>query len=129
MVVLGIAAAVIAVTLVVLVCFMIPAFVEVRKTAAATREFLSCVEKEIKPVLQDMHEMLIDLKIISEEAATKAEDVKVFMEELGNAGRNIRTINTLVSGVTGFVAKSSMWATGAKVAGKLIADKILKKRG
>jgi uncharacterized protein YoxC len=129
MVVLGIAAAVIAVTLVVLVCFMIPAFVEVRKTAAATREFLSCVEKEIKPVLLDMHEMLTDLKVISVEAATKAEDVKIFMEELGNAGRNIRTINTLVSGITGFVVKSSMWATGAKVAGKLIAERILKKRG
>ena len=129
MVVLGIAAAVIAVTLVVLVCFMIPAFVEVRKTAAATREFLSCVEKDIKPVLREMHEMLTDLKVISEEAATKAEDVKIFMEELGNAGRNIRTINTLVSGVTGLLAKSSMWATGAKVAGKLIASRILKKRG
>ena len=129
MLVLSIAVAVMAVTLIVLACFMIPAFVEVRKTAAASREFLSCVEKEIKPVLREMHEMLTDLKVISEEAATKAEDVKIFMEELGNAGRNIRTINSVVGGVTGFLSKSSLWMTGAKVAGKLIAERIFKKRG
>lgn len=129
MLLLSIAVTVMAVTLVVLACFMIPAFMEIRKTAAATRDFLSGIEKDIKPVLHDMHDTLTDLKVITEEAATKAEDVKIFMEELGNAGRNIRTINAVVGGVTGFLSKSSLWMTGAKVAGKLIADKIFKKRG
>lgn len=129
MLALSIAVVVMAVTLVVLACFMIPAFMEVRRTATAVREFLDCIEKDIKPVLNDMHDTLTDLKVITEEAATKAEDVKIFMEELGNAGRNIRTINTVVGGVTGFLSKSSIWMTGAKVAGKLIADKIFKKRG
>lgn len=129
MLVLSIAVAVMAVTLIVLACFMIPAFMEIRRTAAATREFLACIEKDIKPVLHDMHDTLTDLKVITEEAATKAEDVKIFMEELGNAGRNIRTINAVVGGVTGFLSKSSLWMTGAKVAGKLIADTIFKKRG
>ena len=129
MVVLSIAAAVMAITLLVLAGFMIPAFVEMRKTAAAGRAFLSSMENEIKPVLREMQETLNDLRLITEEAATKADDVKLFMEELGNAGRNIRTINTVVGGVTGLLAKSSLWATGARVAGKLIAERIFKKRG
>ena len=87
------------------------------------------MENEIKPVLREMQETLNDLRLITEEAATKADDVKLFMEELGNAGRNIRTINTVVGGVTGLLAKSSLWATGARVAGKLIAERIFKKRG
>ncbi len=129
MVVIGISVTVMALTMVVLACFMIPAFIEIRKTAVSSREFLACVEKDIKPVLHNLQETLNDLKIITEEASSKIEDVGLFMEELGNAGRTMRTINTVVGGVTGLMAKSSVWMTGAKVAGKLVVDNIIKKRG
>lgn len=129
MVVIGISVTVMAVTLVVLACFMIPAFIEIRKTAVASREFLSCVEKDIKPVLHNLQDTLNDLKIITEEASSKVEDVGLFMEGLGNTGRTMRTLNTVVGGVTGMMTKSSLWVTGAKVAGKLVVDRILKKRG
>ena len=129
MVLLSIAAAVITVTLIVLACVMIPAFLELRKTAVAVRQFATFMEIELKPLMHDMRDTLTDLKVITEEAATRADDVKIFMEELGNAGRTIRTVNNVIGGITGFVAGSSLWLTGAKVAGKLITDKLLKKRG
>ncbi|ACM19191.1 hypothetical protein Geob_0829 [Geotalea daltonii FRC-32] len=129
MVVIGISVTIMAITLVVLACFMIPAFVEIRKTAAASREFLACVEKDIKPVLQNLQDTLTDLKIITEEASSKIEDVGLFMEELGNAGRTMRTVNSVVGGVTGLMGKTSLWMTGAKVAGKILVDQIIKKRG
>ncbi|GAB7028256.1 DUF948 domain-containing protein [Geotalea toluenoxydans] len=129
MVVIGISVTIMAITLVVLACFMIPAFVEIRKTAVASREFLACVEKDIKPVLQNLQDTLTDLKIITEEASSKIEDVGLFMEELGNAGRTMRTVNSVVGGVTGLMGKTSLWMTGAKVAGKILVDQIIKKRG
>lgn len=129
MVVIGISVTIMAITLVVLACFMIPAFIEIRKTAAASREFLACVEKDVKPVLQNLQATLTDLKIITEEASGKIEDVGLFMEELGNAGRTMRTINNVVGGLTGLMGKTSLWMTGAKVAGKILVDQIIKKRG
>lgn len=129
MVVIGIAVTVVAITMVVLACFMIPAFIEIRKTAVASREFLARVENDIKPVLNNLQETLNDLKIITEEASGKVEDLGLFMEEMGNAGRNIRTINAVVGGVTGLMTKSSLWMTGAKVAGKIVVDRIINKRG
>ncbi|WP_243369990.1 DUF948 domain-containing protein [Geotalea sp. SG265] len=129
MIVIGISVTVMAITLVVLACFMIPAFVEIRKTAVASREFIACVEKDMKPVLQNLQGALTDLKVITEEASSKIEDVGLFMEELGNAGRTIRTINSVVGSVTGLMSKTSLWMTGAKVAGKILVDRITNKRG
>jgi len=51
------------------------------------------------------------------------------MEELGNAGRNLRTINNVVGTVAGVLGGSTLWVTGAKVAGKYLIERISRKRG
>ncbi len=129
MVLLSISAAIIAVTLIVMAWIMVPAFVELKKTAINLREVANRMENELNPVIQEIRYTLAEVKLITGEAATKADDVKIFMEELGNAGRTIRTINNVVGGVTGFLASSSLWFTGARVAGKFITDKLSRKRG
>lgn len=129
MVVIGVAVTIMAITLIALACVMIPAFIEIRKTAVATRTALTSLETDLKPVLQSLQGSLADLKIVTEEAANKIEDVGLFMEELGNAGRTMRTINMVVSSLTGVMTKGSLWMTGAKVAGKMVVEQILKKRG
>ncbi len=123
------AVAVMAITLVVLAAFMIPAFIELRKTAVAAREFLVGKDSELKPIIRDLQETLADLRILTQGAAEKVDDVKVFMESMGDAGRSIQTINTVVGGVATVIGRSSLWLTGAKVAGKFILDRISKKRG
>ncbi len=123
------AVAVMAITLVVLAAFMIPAFIELRKTATAAREFLVGKESELKPIIRDLQETLADLRVLTQGAAENVEDVRVFMESMGDAGRSIQTINTVVGGVATVVGRSSLWLTGAKVAGKFILDRIIKKRG
>lgn len=121
--------AVMAITLVVLAAFMIPAFIELRKTAAAAREFLVGKESELKPIIRDLQETLADLRVLTQGAAENVDEVKVFMESVGDAGRSIQTINTVVGGVATVIGRSSLWLTGAKVAGKFIIDRISKKRG
>ncbi len=121
--------AVMAITLVVLAAFMIPAFIELRKTAAAAREFLVGKESELRPIIRDLQETLADLRILTQGAAENVDEVKVFMESVGDAGRSIQTINTVVGGVATVIGRSSLWLTGAKVAGKFIIDRISKKRG
>jgi uncharacterized protein YoxC len=121
--------AVMAITLVVLAAFMIPAFIELRKTAAAAREFLVGKESELKPIIRDLQEAMADLRVLTQGAAENVDEVKVFMESVGDAGRSIQTINTVVGGVATVIGRSSLWLTGAKVAGKFIIDRISKKRG
>jgi uncharacterized protein YoxC len=126
--IISLAIAVMAVTLAVLTAFMIPAFIEIRKTAAATRKFIIYTESELNPALKQLNETLTELKSISETVASRAGDLNVFMEAMGDTGRNLRTINNVVGAVAGVMVGSSAWITGARVAGKLIVDRFLQKR-
>lgn len=129
MVVISIAVAIVAITFVVLAVFAIPAFIEARKTAMAAREFFSRTETELQPVLKDLRCLIDDLKTMAAEASEKTGEVKLFMEALGDTGRNLRIINTVVGTVAGALSTSSLWITGARVAGKFIIDRVSKKGG
>ncbi len=128
MLIINIAAAVIAVTLVVLAAFVIPAIIEVRKTAIATRQFLDMAEMELQPALKELRQLLMELKDMADSAAGGMDDVKVFMSSLGEAGRNIHSVNTVLGNVAGFFNKSSFWMTTALTAGKFMFDRLKKKR-
>jgi uncharacterized protein YoxC len=125
---IGVAVVVMAVTMVILVAFLIPVCIEIRKTATAMREFIAGTESDLKPVLYELRKTLHELKSITEGAATKTEDVKQFMEALGDTGRNLRTINNVVGAMAGVLASSSAWITGARVAGSFLLERLSKKR-
>lgn len=126
---IALSAAVAALALVVLTIVVIRTSIEVRKTAIKARTFMEQVETEIKPVILDLHETLGNLKVLSEGAAEKIDDMKSFMEAAGDTGRSLHTINSVVGNVTGLVSKSSLWMTGLKVTGKFLLNRMIKKRG
>ncbi len=128
MLIINIAAVVIAVTLVVLAAFLIPAIIELRKTAIATRDFLAMTEMELHPALKELRQLLMELKDMADSAAGGMDDVKVFMSSLGEAGRNIHSVNSIIGNVAGFFNKSGFWMTTALTAGKFMFDRLKKKR-
>ncbi len=125
---INLAVVVMAITAVVIAAFLIPALIEIRKTAITLRQASERVESEFKPVLHELHKTLSELKCIVEGVATKTDDVKSFMEALGDTGRNLRTINHVVGAVAGVLASSSAWVVGARAAGKVILERLLTKR-
>jgi uncharacterized protein YoxC len=125
---ISLAVVIIAITVVVLVAFMIPAFIEIRKTAVSIREISVRSENELIPVLNELHKTLTAVKSLAEGAATKTEDVKSFLDALGDTGRNLRTINNVVGTVAGVLSSSSAWLVGAKVAGRFILERLSRKR-
>jgi len=125
---IDLAVVLIAITIIVLAAFTIPAVIEIRKTAVALREFTLNAENELKPVLHELHKTLAELKSFAEMTTARGDDVRSFMEALGETGRNLRTINSVVGTVAGFLANTSVWAVGAKAAGKLILERLSKKR-
>ena len=124
-----IALIVIAAALCILVLTLVPTFLTIRRTAASVGELAEMVRSELKPTLQELTGVLAELKSVSGGVAEYNDDVKRFMSELGTAGDNLHTINRSVGVVTNVLNTTSVWATGAKVAGKYMFDKYLKKRG
>lgn len=126
---LNVAAVIIAVAMIVLVVFLIPLIMELRRTATTVRGFVERMEAQVTPTLTELNRTLADLQVLTSGAAEKVEDIQCFMSAVGETGRGLRTISTVVSGAASALTKSSLWLTGAKVAGSFVMDKIIKKRG
>jgi uncharacterized protein YoxC len=125
---IGLAAGLIAITFAILAAFLIPAVIEIRKTVIALREFTVNAENELKPILHELQNTLTELKGLAGATAARADEVRSFTEALGETGKNLRTINSVVGTVAGLLANTSVWAVGAKAAGKMILESLSKKR-
>ncbi|GFO59812.1 hypothetical protein GMST_21370 [Geomonas silvestris] len=126
---LEITSAVTALTLVVLAFCLIPVLLELKQTAISLRTFSDTLQLELKPLIKDLRDTVADVKVVTNSAAANADGINLFMEELGHAGHNIRMINRVIGVASTIVSGSSGWLTGARVAGKFIADRLLKKKG
>ncbi len=124
-----IALIIIAVTFCILVLTLIPTLLTIKRTAASVGELAEMIQNELKPTLQELTGVLTELKSAGSGMAEYNADVKHFMSELGEAGNHLHTINRTVGVVTGVLDTTSVWATGAKVAGKYVIERYLKKRG
>lgn len=129
MILINLAAVVVAVAMIVVVAILVPLILEMRRTAAVVRDFITNMESQLTPALKDLHETLADIKIITNGAAVKIDDLQAFMEAAGDAGRGLRKINLVIGGTADVLTRSSLWLTGAKVAGSYLLDKFTKKRG
>ena len=118
-----------AVTLVVMSLCLIPVLFELRKTAISVRNIAESMQDEIKPLIKELRDTVADIQVVTSSTAANAEGVNLLLDELGQAGHNIRMINKVIGVASQLAATSSAWMAGARVAGKVIADRIIKKRG
>ena len=125
----GIILIVLTVAICALVLTLIPTLLTIKRTANSVGELAEMVQSELKPALQELTSVLTELKTVGGGVAEYNDDVKRFMSELGAAGDNLHTINRSVGVVTNVLNTTTVWATGAKVAGKYMLELYLKKRG
>jgi len=128
MIFVNIAAVVVAAAVVVLVIFLVPLIRELKATAISLREIASRVENDILPTVKELHEVLNEVSVITEGAAEGMESVKSLMSAVGETGRSLHTIGSVVSNAAGTLSRSTLWLTGAKVAGKYLMERLTKKR-
>lgn len=125
----GIALIIIAVSLLILVLTLLPAIVSIKRTSESVCSLSDMVQEELKPTLQELTVILTELKTVGGGIAERTDDVKQFMSALGDTGTNLRSLNRSVGVVTSTLSAASIWATGAKVAGKYVLERYLKKKG
>lgn len=127
MIIINIAALVVAIAVVALVVALVPLIRELKATAVTLRELAVNLETDILPTIKELHDALADLNVLTAGAAEKVEDIQCFMSAVGETGRGLRTITTVVGGAAGALAKSSLWLTGVKAAGTFMLDRFTKK--
>lgn len=125
----GIALIIVAIAFCVLVLTLIPTILAVRRTADSVSALNDVVQQELKPTIRELAAVLAELRTISCGVAEHTDDVRSFMSALGETGANLRSINRTVGVATGVLNATSVWVTGARVAGKYVLERYLKKRG
>jgi uncharacterized protein YoxC len=125
----GIVLIIIAIAFCVLVLAMVPTILTVKRTAESVASLSDMLQKELKPAIQELTEVLTELKTVGGGIAGHTDDIMGFMSALGETGNNLNTINRSVRVVTTALNTTSLWATGIKVAGKYMIERYLKKRG
>jgi len=125
----GILLIIIAGVLCIMVVALIPTLMALKRTASTLSSLSDMLQKELRPAIQELTAVLSELKFVGREVAAHTDDVKRFMTALGETGDNLHTINRSVSGVTGALKSTSAWAVGAKVAGRYLIERYLKKWG
>jgi uncharacterized protein YoxC len=80
----------------VLVSGMVPAFLQIRRTARQAEEFLRVTELELKPALAELKEAIRHLNRLSEQVTGGMEKVGGTLEAIKETGETVRIANDLV---------------------------------
>lgn len=124
-----IALIVIAVALTLLVLILIPTILSIKRTVESVGNLSEMVLKELKPTIQEMTMVLNEFKTVGGGVAEHTDDVRRFMTALGETGSSLTALNRSVGVFTNVMSLTSLWATGARAAGKYIVEYYLKKKG
>lgn len=139
----GIALIIIAVAFLVLVFALLPTIAAIKKTAVSAGSLADMMQTELKPVIQELNNLqrelkpliqetcvvVAEMKVVGGGVAEHTDDVRRFMAALGDTGTNLSSINRSVGTVVGALNTTTAYITGAKVAGKYLIERYLKKRG
>jgi len=79
-----------------LVCGVVPAFVQIRRTARQAEEFLRLIELEFRPALIDLKEVIRHLNRVSDTVTVGVEKVGGTLEAIQEVGQTVRIANELV---------------------------------
>lgn len=124
----SIAALIAAVSVAVLVIFLIPAVQNIRKAAQSFAALSDLLTNELKPTIKELNQVLAELKTVGGGMAEHTDDVKRFMSALGDTGTQLSSINRSVGTVTGLLNQAGAVATGLKVAGTYLLESYIKRK-
>jgi uncharacterized protein YoxC len=124
----AIAALIAAIAVAVLVLFLIPAIQSLKKTAQSVATLADLLSSELKPTINELNQVLAELKTVGGGVAEHTDDVKRFMSALGDTGTQISTINRSIGVVAGLLTQVGAVTTGAKVAGTYLLENYLKRK-
>lgn len=79
-----------------LVCGMIPALIQLRRTAKQAEDFLRLVELELRPTLIELKEVIGSLNRASDQVTGGMEKMGGTLEAIAEAGQTVRDANQLV---------------------------------
>lgn len=118
------AALLVAVAFMVLVGFLIPVLVQMRKTVEESEQLLAKMNAELPPLMEELRTVSRNLNELSSQARQGVEHATVLLHAVGEVGESVQQIHNVVRGSSGTVLTNVMGA----VAGVRAAARVMRNR-
>lgn len=129
MTLVSVAALIVALAVIILIGVLIPVILELKRTTVTVREFIVRTEDALAPALAELRQTLTDVRVMTDAAASRRDDITTLMSAMGETGENIHRLNDILDGAVTVVEKPAMYWAGLKAAAQNIAGHFTRKGG
>lgn len=125
-----IAALLVAVACVVLVGFLVPVLIQVRKTVAESEQLLAKMNAELPPLVGELRAASQHVNQLTEQARDGVEHAAVLLHAVGEVGESVQEVHNVVRGSSGtLITNVASVLAGFKAATKVMRERYRKEGG
>ena len=124
MTIVEISAILVAVAFAVLVGYLVPVLIQVRKTVAESEQLLAKMNNDLPPLIGELRAMSHNVNDLTEQARTGVEHAAVLLHAVGEVGESVQYMHDVVKGSSG----SMLTNVASVVAGFKAATQVMKER-
>ncbi|MDN5940603.1 MAG: DUF948 domain-containing protein [Nitrospira sp.] len=124
MTIVEIAAILVAVAFVVLVGFLVPVMIQVRKTVGESEQLLAKMNQDLPPLLGEIRAASQHVNELTKQARGGVEHAAVLLHAVGEVGESVQQVHNVVRGSSG----SMLSNVASVVAGLKAATHVMKER-
>jgi uncharacterized protein YoxC len=124
MTIIEIAAILVAAAFALLVGYIVPVLIQVRKTVAESEQLLAKMNNDLPPLIGELRAMSHNVNDLTEQARIGVEHAAVLLHAVGEVGESVQHVHEVVKGSSG----SMLTNVASVVAGVKAATKVMKER-
>jgi uncharacterized protein YoxC len=124
MTIVEIAVILVAVAFAVLVGYLVPVMIQVRKTVAESEQLLAKMNHDLPPLIGELRAMSHNMNELTEQARGGVEHAAALLHAVGEVGESVQHVHDVVKGSSG----SMLTNVAGVVAGLKAATRVMKER-
>lgn len=125
MTIVEIAAILIAVAFAVLVGYLVPVLIQVRKTVAESEQLLSKMNAEVPSLVAELRSMSQNLNDLTDQARAGVEHAAVLLHAVGEVGESVQQVHNVVRGSSGtLLTNVASMVAGFKAATQVVRERM-----
>ncbi len=124
MTIIEVAVILVAAAFALLVGYIVPVLIQVRKTVAESEQLLAKMNNDLPPLIGELRAMSHNVNNLTEQARTGVEHAAVLLHAVGEVGESVQQVHEVVKGSSG----SMLTNVASVVAGLKAATKVVKER-
>jgi len=124
MTIVEIAAILVTIAFVVLVGYLVPVMIQVRKTVAESEQLLAKMNHDLPPLIGELRSISRNMNDLTEQARGGVEHAATLLHAVGEVGESVQHVHDVVKGSSG----SMLTNVASVVAGLKAASHVMKER-